>query len=710
MGIVAAMVGVATFVGGLLAAPIDFAVPPPPKSTLLLASDGRTQFASIPPPQRRTVVPAKDIPMVMRQAIISAEDERFLQHKGVDPLATIRAAYRDLTGGRLQGGSTLTQQYVKNVYVDNQRTALRKIREAALAVRLEQKLSKQEILTDYLNVLYLGNGTYGVQAASKYYFGVAVKDLDLSLATQVRTQSLAIARAAMLAGMAPAPSVWNPVHDFPAAKARQRYTLNQMVKGGYITSQQASDAFGRGVIPVKLAPPDPPTIAPEFADLVKAQIKDQYRGDKEDQFFRGGLRITTTLDVDLQNAAIRAAKEVLPDPTDPQAAVVALDITNGDVKAMTTLRRAPAHKDAQGHDVPAITGYKRDGFNLAAASYRSTGSTIKPFTLAVALKEGHSLDEAHYAPNCIVVVLRPFYRPCNSEKTESGTFSLRRALADSINTVYVPLAIQVGRARIKDLMLSAGVKAPPPSRDNPVPFSAAFASFGLGATAEVTPLSLVNGYATLANHGVHVSPRFVTEVRTGADGTNPGTVQSTTPVTAKRVLEADIADQVDAAMRDVVTYGTGTAAAQPFPVFGKTGTTDHATNAWFIGCAQAPQNICLGVWMGYDDNRPMQDLHGVNGLIFGGTLPARIFSRTFEILREIQAAKAAGASATPTASPSAAVVHRVRPTARPTATATPAASHTPKPVPSTPSPVATPSRRPLLPTPRPSPSTPASPP
>jgi penicillin-binding protein 1A len=153
VGFVAVLVGATTFVTGLLAAPIDFAVPPPPKSALLLAADGHTQFATIPPPQRRTVVDAKDIPQVMRQAIISAEDERFLAHKGVDPLATIRAAYRDLTGGRTQGGSTLTQQYVKNVYVGNDRTAMRKIKEAALAVRLENRLSKDQILTDYLNVL-----------------------------------------------------------------------------------------------------------------------------------------------------------------------------------------------------------------------------------------------------------------------------------------------------------------------------------------------------------------------------------------------------------------------------------------------------------------------------------------------------------------------------------------------------------------------------
>ena len=175
---------------------------------------------------------ADQIPQVMQDAIISAEDARFLDHRGVDPLATVRAAYRDLRGGRTQGGSTLTQQYVKNVYVGDDRTLLRKVREAALAVRLEQRLTKDEILVDYLNVLYLGNGSYGVQAAAKYYFGVPVRDLALDRETGRRSPVLELARAAMLAGIAPAPSVWNPVADEQTAKARQRYTLNRMVVGG----------------------------------------------------------------------------------------------------------------------------------------------------------------------------------------------------------------------------------------------------------------------------------------------------------------------------------------------------------------------------------------------------------------------------------------------------------------------------------------------
>ena len=647
------VVGLGTFIGGLLAAPIDFAVPPPPKSALLLAADGHTQFAIIPPPQRRTVVAAADIPTVMRQAMISAEDERFLQHKGVDPVATIRAAVRDLTGSATQGGSTLTQQYVKNVYVGNDHTLLRKVKEAALAVRLENRLSKDQILTDYLNVLYLGNNVYGVQAAARYYFGVDIKDIDRA-PNGVRTPSLALARATLLAGIAPAPSAWNPVKDFGTARTRQRYTLNQMIKLHYITTAQASEAFDRQVKPVREAIPELPTSAPEFADLMKAQLQGRFKGDQEQVLFQGGLRITTTMDNDLQTAAAQALREVLPGNDLPEAAVAAIDIRSGDVRAMATLRRDPRLK---------VTSYQRNGLNLATSAQRSTGSTIKPFTLAVALEEGRSLDETRYAPQCLSIPDRfekgGFYRPCNADVREAGTFSLRRALADSVNTIYIPLAKEVGRTRIRDLMLKAGVKVPLDDKGQPQ-FSPDVNSFGLGTTALVTPLSLANAYATLVNHGVHTTPRYFSEVRSGGSGDSPGRVLTgyTPAIQRSRVLAPEIADGVTDAMKEVVDSGTGTAARQSFPVYGKTGTTDEARDAWFVGCVREPQYVCIATWMGYEDHRSMHDIAGQSGLIFGGTLPAKIFARTFEILRQIQSDRKARLSGVLVPSPSPSPVPR----------------------------------------------------
>ena len=653
VAVLALLVGLGTFVGGLLSAPIDFAVPPPPTAALLLASDGR-QFATIPPPERRVVVTADQIPAVMREAIISAEDERFLTHSGVDPLATIRAAFRDLTGHSTQGGSTLTQQYVKNVYVGNERTALRKVREAALAVRLEQQLTKQQILTAYLNALYLGNGLYGVQAASSYYFGVPVKDLDLDPRTHVRSGALALARASIMAGIAPAPSAWNPVKDFATARARQTYTLNRMVAGGYISPQQATDAFRLDVTPRRLSPSAPTTVAPEFADYVTARLRDDPSYD-EDVFFRAGLRVRTTLDLDLQTAAAQALREVLPGAEDPQGAVVAVDYTTGDVRAMATVRRVPARADNATGAVLSkpVVGFTRGGFNNATNALRSTGSTIKPFVYAQALLEGllpttvrpgpaqRSIPNPGGVPNPYVVH--------NSEREEAGSYTLRRALAQSVNTVYVPLANEVGRSKVRALAIRAGLGP----ADH---ISAANMSFGIGGGVEVTPLSEAVAFGTLAGGGVRVSPRLFTEIRTSGTGATQAQVLRRTPVQGRvRVLPTAVADEVVAALTDVVRSGTATAAQQSFPVFGKTGTTNDATDAWFTGCIP-DQHLCVATWMGYEYMQcrgatshvvgtacgGMRDLSGVKGQIYGGTLPARIFARTQELLRQIKADRVAG--------------------------------------------------------------------
>jgi penicillin-binding protein 1A len=726
--LLATTVGTATFVAGLLAAPIDLALAPPPSSVLLLAADGR-QFATLQPTERHENVAAEDIPQVMRDAIISAEDEHFLSHSGVDVLATVRAAFRDLTGGSVQqGGSTLTQQYVKNAYVGNERTALRKIREAALAVRLEQRLSKQQILTDYLNALYLGNGLYGVQAGARYYFGVPVKDLDLNTRTHKRDPLLALARASMLAGIAPAPSYWNPVKDYGTARVRQQYTLNRMVVNGYASPQQVSDAYHYDVHPLRVRAPEQPTIAPEFADYVKTRVKASEAYD-EDTFFRGRLRVKTTLDLDLQQAFNEALREVLPDPDDPQAAIVAVDYTTGDVKAMSTLRRVPALMYPNGSPYSkAVTQYEqRLGFNLAAAAHRSTGSTIKPFTLAVALEQGMTLSTTRYAANCQTLRIRGQkpYKYCNSDKSESGRFTLRRAMADSVNTVYLPLATEVGRARVARLATAAGLDGRPPLTEksgNP--------SFGIGGGAEVTPISEAVAFGTFANDGVRVPTRSFTEIRKGATATDPGEVVQQVPVGKRsKVMPKGVAQDVVDALTDVVRHGTGTRARQPFTVFGKTGTTNDSTDAWFTACIP-DQKICVATWMGYeysscDPRGPapkharltvdgpcggMKKLHGFKQ-VFGGTLPSEVFAKAQENLRRIKAERAARAAGLPipTLSPSPTRSPRPHRSTAPTATPTPSPSRTPKPKPTTASPSPEPTSTGILPGP-PASSPPPAPP
>src|SRR3954466_10770048 len=225
--LLATVVGAGAFAGGLLAAPIDYGFEPlPPQAVLLLDSSGRV-FATVRAPQDQEPVPSADIPQVLKNAVVAAEDERFFAHRGVDPLAVVRAFWRDVSGAHLQGGSRITQQYVKNVYTGNGPPALRKLRETSLAVRLEQHLSKDAILTRYLNTLYLGNGAAGVQAASKYYFGVPVTDFGLDPKTGECDASLALAGAATLAGVIPWRSVWNPVNDPKESFRPEFYVLNQ---------------------------------------------------------------------------------------------------------------------------------------------------------------------------------------------------------------------------------------------------------------------------------------------------------------------------------------------------------------------------------------------------------------------------------------------------------------------------------------------------
>jgi len=720
------VVGSTSFVGGLLAAPVDFAVAPPPTPAVLLAADGR-QIATIQPIERRELVKAEDIPDVMRKAIISAEDERFLTHSGVDPLATVRAAFRDLTGGVRQGGSTITQQYVKNAFVGDERTASRKIREAALAVRLEKKLSKERILTDYLNVLYLGNGVYGIQAASKYYFNVPVKDLELDRRTGQKDPILGLARASMLAGIAPAPSAWNPVKDFRTARLRQQYTLNRMVVGGYSTSREVTEAFQRDVTPLRISPPAPPNPAPEFVAYVTEKVKRDKTFAKEDGtfnedlFFRGSLRVRSTLDLDLQLAVRRAIDEILSDPAkDPQAAVVAVDYRTGDIKAMATARRHPARVNSKTGEVTraAVKRYQPGGFNLAHNAKRSAGSTIKPFTLAVALQQGQTLATSRYAPSCMSLrnpggTPDP-YRFCNSDPSEAGRYSLRRAMAHSVNTVYLPLAKEVGRAKVAEFAKKAGLSG----RIKPGNLS-----FGIGAGVEVSALDEAVAYGTFASGGVHHRPRSYTEIRTGASGTDKGEVLATAgKPTGERLLPQPVAEDVVKALTDVVQRGTATRARQPFTVFGKTGTTNDYTDAWFTGCIPQ-QHLCIATWMGYEDTScrgekthvvgtacgGMRNVHGTK--VFGGTLPAQIFSRAQALLRQIKADRAAGRPPlAPLPTPTPTVKKKVKPT--PTVTATPAPKSTTKPTPSpTPSPTASRTPEPtVLPTSDPSPTETGPPP
>jgi len=678
--VVAVLAGTVTFAAGLLAAPVDYSFEPQAPQAVILLDDQGRPFATIRSPQNAEPVTDKQIPKVMRDAIVAAEDERFFAHSGVDPLAAVRALWRDVTGAKLQGGSTITQQYVKNVYTGDQRTALRKLREASLAVRLEQHLSKQEILTRYLNTLYLGNGTAGVQAASRFYFGVPVTQLDYDPVTGKQSQSLALARAATLAGMAPAPSLWNPVHDPKQARVRELYVLNRMIANHLTTPQLASEAYGDALPKiVAQSEPDAPTVAPEFRDLVQRRLQETFGANYDSEMFdSGGVRVTTTLDVDLQKAANEALRQMLPSATDPEAAVAAIDPRTGDIRAI-----------AQKSDKP----YQKQGLILANGIHRNSGSTIKPFTLALALQHGHSLDEPAYAPECITVPSAVHYRPCNAERGSSYQ-TLRSALVNSINTVYAPLAVKLGLDKVIALAHAAGMDL---GRIDHLTPTQPYPSYSLGVPTNA--LGEASAFGTLVNHGVHHVPNTLLQVQSAGDGKifdnrhrGPGV----------RVIPKKVADEVTDVMGEVVDHGTGTAARQPFPVFGKTGTTDYFLNAWFTGCEPT---LCISVWMGYDKEylhhgtvpHSMKNVEG-QGEVFGGKLPAEIFAKTFSNYRALQARKSAPkASPTPTATATKPRAHQQPTHTRPTPTRSPSPHPTPSSQPSQ-SPSPTPSRS-LLPTP-----------
>ncbi|HVE63467.1 MAG TPA: transglycosylase domain-containing protein [Mycobacteriales bacterium] len=728
----AAVVCVAMFVTGLLVAPIDLALPPAPQSVLLLGAD-KTFVASIRAPDIRSDASAEDIPDVMRQAIVASEDARFLDHNGVDPLAILRAAYRDLRAKRAeQGGSTITQQYVKNVYLTRERSAARKIREAALAFRLERTRDKSEILTAYLNGVFLGNSVYGVDAAARYYFGVRASDLDVDVRTKERRPSLGLARASMLAAIVPAPSARNPVRNFDLARKRQLDVLGRMIEEGMVTTEQASAAAREIKSPadiVRRREPELPTEAPEFADLVRLELEKLYAADP-DGLFRDGLKVRTTIDLSLQQAINTAARTLLPDPGtpdlpkdnpgfrlgDPDTAIVAIDPRTGDLKAVYS------------------SAYHRGGLNLATNAFRSTGSTIKPFTLAAALLAGKKTTDSYRDPGCIQIRKRSAsfpdgYRPCNftedgGDARGGGSKTLRRAMEKSTNTIYVKLADEIGQDKVKAAALAAGVRGTGPGDGFPVD-PKSIPSLGLGGGVAITPLSLTQGFATFANGGVRLPVRTVLEVRKGGGPTNELTgevVQQAPAPKGARAFPQAVAGEVVDVLRGVVARGTGTRAKlDGVGVFGKTGTSQNAADAWFVGCTEdAKQPLCLGIWVGHrEGNIPVRNVAGVRGAITGGAVPAQLFATIFDTVEELRSrAETAveGASPTASASPtrrprrrsSPPVPARVSSTPRPStgASTAPAPSRTPPPNP-VPTLSSEPSQPPSPePSPEPSPSEP----
>jgi penicillin-binding protein 1A len=551
---------------------------PPLQTAFLVDREGRP-LGQIRAEQNRIVVPLAKIPKFVQQAFIATEDRRFLSHPGVDPLAIMRAIFAN-AGGDREGASTITQQLVKNSRVGGPRNLWTKFNEAVTAVRLDRRYTKDEILGAYLNSIYLGHGAYGVQAASLTYFGRGVSRLKLH-------------EAALLAGITAAPHSFSPRNNKDAAIARRNLALNRMYEQGYITTLQHDEALKA---PLKLAKPKRVSVkSPLFVDWVRGEILRRFG---EDVLYRGGLTIRTSLDLDIQKAAEAAVADVFDRPGDPSAAVVAIDIASGEVRAMVG-GRSPKPGD----------------FNLATQARRQTGSAFKPFVLAAALNDGFRLSKSYRAPGFIRVRFDSgqVWPVRNFDRSGYGWQTLRSATANSVNTVFAQLIRDVGIRPVVKLAHELGISS----------YLSAVPSLALG-TSGVTALEMAGAYATFANDGVLVRPTGVSYVKDG-DG---DLLYANEGRRGTRVLPTSVAEDVQEALRRVVTGGTGTPVQmRGVSVSGKTGTTEDHRDAWFVGYARG---FAIAVWVGYPSNKKMTNVHGIE--VVGSSFPARIFKRVLGAL------------------------------------------------------------------------------
>ena len=553
--------------------------------SVIYASDGHSVLTVLRGQESRVLLKnIDDVSPIMRQAIVSTEDRRFYEHNGVDTRGIVRALWQDVRSqGVVEGGSTITQQFVKNAYVRNQKTIARKVREAALAWQLEQRWTKDRILLAYLNTIYFGNGAYGIQQAAHTYFGKGAARLTLP-------------EAALLAGMPADPSLYDPTQHPKEAIQRRHYVLQTMYDQGKITSEQLRTASSAALpSPEDVHLPGTHRDAGQyFANYVTDQLIATYGAGR---VFGGGLRVTSTIDLGLQETAHKAIDSVLKAPNGPAAALVAIDPRTGAVRAMI-----------------GGSNFRESQFNLATQAERQPGSSFKPLVLATALRQGISPATTFESKTVDIDAGDRIWHVTNYEGDNLGVIDLSKAMVVSDNSVYAQLTKLVGPKAIVKTAHELGIH----SQLDP------FFSIGLGAVA-VNPLDMTRAYATFANRGVRVDgsltkdrPRVVEKVQFA----RTGRVTENRPV-GKAALTTGEADLLTSILQKVVTDGTGKRAAlADRAVAGKTGTTDNYGDAWFVG--YTPQ-LAVAVWVGYPDKlQPMLTEFGGKP-VAGGTLPAEIW-------------------------------------------------------------------------------------
>jgi len=551
----------------------------------IYAGDGHTVLAVLRGSENRRVVSSDDIADVMKQAIVAVEDRRFFEHRGVDLRGILRAVWADIRNQKVvEGGSTITQQFVKNAYVKGERSISRKLREAALAWQLEQQWSKDRILTAYLNTIYFGNGAYGIEQAGRVYFGHSAARLTLP-------------EAALLAGIPADPTLYDPVTNPKGARKRRETVLRDMLEEQDITYGQFRRA-NRTPLPrpegVRLPGTQSPKAPLYFTNYVKQLLVDRYGTAR---VFGGGLRVKTSIDLGLQTIARRAITKWLPAETGPSAALVAVDPRDGRVLAMV------------GGD-----NYRKSQFNLAVQGHRQSGSAFKPFVLATALVQGISPTTSFESKPVTISLGDRLWYVNNYEGHNLGRIDLGTATAYSDNTVYAQLTNVVGPRNVARTAQALGITSP----------LKGYFAIGLGAEA-VNPLEMARAFSSFANGGSRVDGSLL--------GNHPRAIVSVNgqdnQVVPHRVLSTNNAAIVDYLLQRVITEGTGKRArlVDGRPVAGKTGTTTNYGDAWFVG--YTPQ-LAVAVWTGYPNRLvPMlTDYHG--SPVAGGTYPALIWKSFME--------------------------------------------------------------------------------
>ena len=569
---------------------VDIAAPAAQaETTKVFAADG-SLITTLHAEQDREHVALSEMAPALKAAVLAIEDSRFFAHKGVDLRAMARALRRNAAAGEVkEGGSTITQQYVKNVLLDPRRTVHRKVREAVMAFQLERTHTKEAILEGYLNRIYFGNGAYGVQAAAQLYFNRPASGLTL-------------AEGALLAGLIQAPESYDPFTAADAAFARRQVVLARMreLHSAAEPDIAAAEADPLGVVPKPTSARYP---AGYFVERVKRFILDDPRfgatpADRRRLLFQEGLRIRTTVDLAVQRAAEEAVKGVLPNPaTDPSGAVVVLDPRTGFVRALV------GGRDYFGPEPEAK-------FDLATQGMRQTGSSFKPFVLAEALAQGISPQKVYSAPTSLTVPMPNGQEPwvVNNYEGEGGPpVNLVDATVHSINTVYAQLIQEVGPQKAIDMAHALGITGA----------LKPFPSAVLGSN-EISVIDMASAYSTFAADGMHADPVFVTEI-TRADGS----VLYRRPSTLHRAIPTDVARGVTGILTQVVQRGTGAAAQLgDRPVAGKTGTANEWRDAWFVGYTP---DLVAAVWVGFPERLRSMAPPATPIRVTGGSWPAQIW-------------------------------------------------------------------------------------